>query len=224
MVRRFLSVDFWLGAAFAVAVLFAVHGMTETRAEASAGRCDITGRVEGSWWLGDSFEVERMMPSCWQVGVSQVGPDWHGNRLGWRAAFVDLGQDSLHEEAWGGAGPQPHWTAYGYGRTFGGTVGLIAERNILRVNVGIESGLLIYRSEWEADAYHASRHRVNHVSPPSTTGIAPYAGLTVRYGYVFASGKRYFDLHANPRDSSGDEIGPSKWSVMTWQVGLSFPF
>lgn len=219
-----LSVDFWLGAAFAVAVLFAVHGMTETRAEASAGRCDITGRVEGSWWLGDNFEVERMMPACWQIGVSQVAPEWHGNRFGYRVSLADLGEAQLHERAVGGPGPQPHWTSDGTGHTWGGTIGLLAERNILKLTFGVESGILIYRTEWSADAFHASHNASHRVSPNASNGFTGYAGLSVRYGYIFVSGRRYFDFRANPQDSSGDAIGPSRWSVNTWQVGVSLPF
>lgn len=208
----------------AVLLLIPSIALADLVAEGSIGRCEITGKTEGTWWQGDYFEVARMKSGCWRLGVSDVMKEMRYIDLGWRAAVVDFGKVALRENAYGGPGSQPHWSADGSGRTFGATIGALAEKNIAGVTAGAEAGLLLYHSAWQATVTHFASGVSVDVAPPATNGFASYVGVTMEYGMFFTTARRYNGLKANPMASNGDQIGPSSFSVVTWDVGLQVEF
>jgi hypothetical protein len=214
----------FLVALILLGLLMGCDARAEPKMELLGGQCQLDPRTQGSWWRGETFNVGPMKASCFQVGVS----DKIRRGLGWRVSYVDLGELPLTEEAIGGPGPQPHWTAQGTGAVKGATLGLYLDRPFMGTVASIEGGAFVYRSEWSATAYHAASGYYNHASPSPHTGAAFYIGAGLSYNVkdfsATASVRVYPNLQANAMDSTGDAVGPTRATGVALVLGLQRSF
>jgi hypothetical protein len=203
---------------------------SQVRLEASVGRCEAKGKDQGQWWtdMGAEMVSEKIQSSCYQVGVSELTHRISSLSLGWRASYVDLGALSIGEEAFGGVGPQPHWTATGSGYVRGVSFGAIAEKPFGYWKLTAEGGFLGYQSGWEAVAYHVSHDVSVEANPGSKTGTAFYYGAGLGYTRkkltLEASFRRYPTINFNTVAPNADVVGPSQVSVNVAMISGQWSF
>lgn len=196
------------------------------RLEVKAGLCTYLPSEQGEWWAGPSeMYVAPMQAPCYQLGLSRVV----SKGIGWRVAYVDLGEAQLNEQAYGGPGVQPHWTAVGKGRTKGISFGGFIERRSGDFTPSVEAGLLAYRSQWEAAVYHHASGLVGDVQPSARSGVAPYIGAGLGFRFtenitLDASLRFYYGIKSNTLGANWDHIGPAKANVVAPSVGVTVNF
>lgn len=205
---------------------------SQVRLEAAAGQCKATGHGEGQWWIGggDTFTSDPLISQCYQFGLSKLSR----NGLGWRVSWVDLGQLSLKEYAWGGRyadgtlGPQPHWTSDGFGSVRGMSFGGVFEKSYRGVFATAEGGAYLYRSQFGAIADHRSSNTAVWTEPDARYGTAMYygAGLGYRKGHadLTASFRSYPKISFNQLADNFDTLGPSRASVNVLMVSARWSF
>lgn len=216
-------------AATFLGLMVAVNSFAGPRAEIAAGSCHYSPHGEGAWWQGSDFSTGQKTANCGQVGVANLISE----TVGWRVAYAHLGRYQLHEDAWGaGTGPEPHWSALGYGEVQGVSLGLFKEWPIGRFSASLEGGVFAYDSHWHATAYHWASEVNRTIETPHRYGIAPYLGaqlayvLTPRVALTLGA-RRYVHINSNQRDSnpdSGDQIGWKSASVVSTTLGLAVRF
>lgn len=131
--------------------------------------------------------------------------------LGWRVWAVDFGHSSnaadwpSDEDYFAHVHADPIYQGHGHGSAYGLTIApTVSYRPAQDVQLSAEAGLLIYRATWseQVQKLDASGQGVGpwFDMPGDWTGahegVTPYIGLTARWGPIFASARKYRDIHA----------------------------
>jgi hypothetical protein len=233
-----------LSAAVALALGGHAYAGEPLRFEAQGGICEQTRDSMGVWWNGHYPTQIDVTDACLQVGVSQTPWKLGNYRLGWRAAYVNLGRVEFDntfamrdDEQFNnptGADCDPLDGMKGCvgrgiagGATYGVTLGAVGERDFGKLTLGAEAGAFYYYSEFNVTVYNVPQNGDAPFGGPYSLQFAgwaltPYAGLQARYGIFTLSSRVYAKVVAHEPGCggcSGITNGPA-WSVMG---GVSIP-
>lgn len=206
------------------------------RLEAIGGTCNVTWSGDGVWYNSNYPGSIDTSATCGQISVSRLTGTWLGYRTGWRLAYVDFGtlrwtstyplrddeQFTLKPSglncdyltAHGCVGTSDHWQ-----NERGMSLGWIVETEG-SVALGFDAGLYLYYGEYQ---YTQRSYPVEGIYPTSTTPqyggwqLTPYAGLTLRWWYLYAEARAYASIKAARHGCS--ECSGLSHSIGT-QIGL----
>jgi hypothetical protein len=224
-----------------VAVFFAANVKAEgLRLEGGLGRCRHHLAPDSSWSYRDWGSYENNMqvqPHCFQLGASYLPFEFGGIKLGIRGAFVDLGRVTadntypIDEPAYFRAkdsrttvqSATARFTGYGTHKGF--TLGLAAEKEMLGIHWGAETGLALLRNTWHVNfpGMNATAMTGCREDWACADGnqVTPYIGINARYRVFYVSVRQYSSVHASECDKNFQFIGPTAGTVTQVTAGIS---
>lgn len=171
--------------------------------EGSLGMSQYQTGADGCWEKTGYYTENHLKDFAWSVGVSQEPITFNKFSLGWRSAYVDLGNIRSHNkqcvskdsntdtcfvkpslavaEFWDNGG----------GSVKGGILGLTARYYIWdKLSVQVEGGAWLYWADWEVGV-NSSVYRMN-----SAGSLSYYYGGRIQYKYFFIGAKFFPDTEA----------------------------
>ncbi len=226
--------------------MVAVSNAEPVRVEALGGQCKHRLAPDSSWhyqYGGYETNMELSM-KCAQLGFSFLPYEYRNLKWGYRFNYVHLGhvkadntfpldeKEYFRAKETGTQVNSPTARFRGQGSTKGITVGLASEYPVLGLHVGPEVGIAALYSTWHTDI--AKESWTTYAAP--LTGCRAddwacadgwkatiYMGLTLRYGWLSVSARRYENVHASQSEKNPLFIGPTTGPVDTLMIGLSIP-
>jgi hypothetical protein len=214
---------------------------TPLRIEALAGHCKHRLGPDSSWhYQYGGYQTNMdMTPNCIQAGLSYLPFKYRDLRLGFRVAYVDLGDIKAHNtfpvdekeyfRAREAGEPVNSATAryQGQGGARGLTLGLASEYPVGPFKIGPEAGAAFLYARWSVMVADG----VQDISPgcrydwscANGWKVTPYFGVTARYEWLEVSFRRYANVHASRTERRDYFIGPYTGPVDSVMVGISIP-
>ena len=209
------------------------------RLEAQGGFCKQGVQGDGIWWSSLYEHEIDLRSECWQFGISKAPWAYNNWKLGWRTAYVDLGEIKANTVF---TMLEPQYKTDGLdcdkhtmegclgrgiieGRTRGVSIGGLAEHKLGDWRLGIEGGSYVYYSRFDV-VINSEPVPGKFAAQKQSWGdilVSPYLGLTANYAYFFATTRVYTVVQAHEHGCGGCSgiTGGSAYQIM---VGIQVPF
>lgn len=234
----FVGVMFWL--VFSLGLIALVLWASQANAasyrlELGLGQSHFALHGDGTWYQSDWPYSNDLRGNVVQLGLSKHFDAFDGEpyAMGWRVAYVDLG-DTSNSAQWvtdaafaaHATHCNPCWHGTSHWHVAGVSAGGTLDWNALpgRATVGVEAGWYLYRSGGQVDytqTVGCSADCSNSYVVPDSWHSTPYVGIEARYGYAFAALREYKRIDTQTGGQIGLLGGGSTKQVT---IGVSYPF